>query len=462
MVKIHTLNIEPPVVNASCAWASDYEQLRELYESPYTGAVITRTATFNGFSEDSSNTVAFARDSVTSLNSYGYSPHPLSKYLDWVYTLLTTPCLDGSPPTKPIVISITASTPTVLAEMVENIQGLRKKLRATYSAAASFGAFIPPSSPSRSNRQSAGASSSTATHTATHTATIDPATLIGIELNTSCPNIKDAPPPAYTFAFLLPLLDVLSAAFYSDPTLTIGLKLPPYLYSTRFAEAIRFVHTYTRELRPSVFMNGSNSHPLAAATTEQQDGTGQPQPLRSLNPFAYFACTNTLGNCLLFAEQAFHDPCADPSLAQDPTTTDMDTDDLVAPRGPYAHPPSPSPTPSSSSASSTSSSPPPQPPSPSCAPSPFALPPALGGMGGESIHPIALGNVYTFARMLAAHPDPAMRRVRVVGIGGVTSAAAAARMRAAGASVVGCATLLGREGVRAFEIIAGHHGHHHS
>lgn len=57
MVKIHTLNIEPAVVNASCAWASDYEQLRELYESAYTGAVITRTATFNGFSEDSSNTV---------------------------------------------------------------------------------------------------------------------------------------------------------------------------------------------------------------------------------------------------------------------------------------------------------------------------------------------------------------------------------------------------------------------
>ncbi|KAH9850651.1 hypothetical protein C2E23DRAFT_929695 [Lenzites betulinus] len=331
MVKIHTLHVEPPVVNASCAWASDYEQLRELYESPYTGAVITRTATFNGFSEDSSNTVAFAKDSFTSVNSYGYSPHALSKYLDWVYTLLTTPCLDGSPPTKPIIISITASTPTVLAEM-----------------------FIPPSSPTRSNRHSAGAAPSTSTHAPTHTGGIDPATLVGIELNTSCPNIKDAPPPAYTFAFLLPLLDVLSSAFYSDPSITIGLKLPPYLYSTRFAEAIRFVHTYTREIRPAV-------------------------------------------------------------------------------------------------------TPPPHPPSPSFAPSPFALPPALGGLGGESIHPISLGNVYTFARLLAAHPDHAIRRIRVIGIGGVTSAAAAGRMRAAGASVVGCATLLGREGVRAFEIIAGHH-----
>lgn len=58
MVKIHTLHIEPPVVNSSCAWATDYEQLRELYDSPYTGALITRTATFNGFSEDASNVVS--------------------------------------------------------------------------------------------------------------------------------------------------------------------------------------------------------------------------------------------------------------------------------------------------------------------------------------------------------------------------------------------------------------------
>ncbi|KAI0666228.1 hypothetical protein C8Q78DRAFT_1083169 [Trametes maxima] len=436
MVKVHTLHIEPPVVNASCAWASDYEQLRELYDSPHTGAVITRTATFNGFSEDSSNTVAFAKDSVTSVNSYGYSPHPLSNYLDWVYTLLTTPCLDGSPPTKPVIISITASTPTVLAEMVDNIQTLRKKLRATYSASTSFGEFIPPS-PSRANHASTSAPS-TSTLTAHRPPIHDPATLVGIELNTSCPNIKDAPPPAYTFALLVPLLDVLSSAFYADPSLTIGLKLPPYLYSTRFVEVIRFVHTYTREIRPAVFMSGS-SHQLADA-----DG----HALRSLNPFAYLACTNTLGSCLFFADQAFYDP-ADTSRLQDPSSDSMMMDDGRASSPASSHSSLGSPT-------SNSSTPPPQPPSPSIQPSPFALPPGLGGLGGESLHPISLGNVYQFARLLAAHPDPAMRRVRVFGIGGVTSAAAAARMRAAGASVVGCATLLGREGVRAFEIIAGH------
>ena len=57
MVRVHTLNIDPPVANASCAWASDYIQLRELYETLYTGAVTTRTATLNGFPESEMHTV---------------------------------------------------------------------------------------------------------------------------------------------------------------------------------------------------------------------------------------------------------------------------------------------------------------------------------------------------------------------------------------------------------------------
>ncbi|TBU26362.1 hypothetical protein BD311DRAFT_451748 [Dichomitus squalens] len=434
MVRIHTLNIEPAVVNSSCAWASDYEELRDLYDSPYTGAVITRTATFNGFSEDASNTVALAKSTVSSINSYGYSPHPLSKYLEWIYTILTTPMLDGSPPTKPVIISITASTPTVLTEMVENIQTLRKKLRASYSASV-FGDFAP-SSPGQARRSSPGASSSNQTLTAF---VPDPATLVGIELNTSCPNIKDAPPPSYNFQFLLPHLDVLSSAFYADSTLTIGLKLPPYLYQTRFVEVVRFLHTYTREVRTATFFRGSgNNH----AQPNQHVS-------RFLNPFAYLACTNTLGNCLLFAEDSLTNPSGTSADPERPSADSMETDEPTSPArfSSPSNPPSPS---------STGSTPPPHPPSPSTTPSIFALPTPLGGLGGDALHPIALGNVYSFARLLAAHPDPAMRRIRIIGIGGVTSAAAAARMRQAGASVVGCATLLGREGVRAFEILAGH------
>ena len=57
MVDINRIRIEPPIINASCAWASELAQLEELYNSPYTGAVTTRTATMGGFAEDSSHAV---------------------------------------------------------------------------------------------------------------------------------------------------------------------------------------------------------------------------------------------------------------------------------------------------------------------------------------------------------------------------------------------------------------------
>jgi dihydroorotate dehydrogenase (fumarate) len=62
-----------------------------------------------------------------------------------------------------------------------------------------------------------------------------------IELNTSCPNIADCPPPANNFPSLAPLLGVLAEHYWKDPTLTLGLKLPPYVWSTRtqFEEVIR-------------------------------------------------------------------------------------------------------------------------------------------------------------------------------------------------------------------------------
>ena len=47
-----------------------------------------------------------------------------------------------------------------------------------------------------------------------------------------------------------------------------------------------------------------------------------------------------------------------------------------------------------------------------------------------------------------------MNRIIIIGVGGVTTPAAVSRMRKAGAQVVACATLLGRMGVRAFEILS--------
>ena len=100
---------------------------------------------------------------------------------------------------------------------------------------------------------------------------------VGIELNTSCPNITGSPPPAYHMADLTPILDVLARYFWEDRTLMIGLKLPPYVYSTQFDDLLRSVATYS-----------------------QSDPNDES---RRISPFAFLTSVNTLGQTLFFAEQ---------------------------------------------------------------------------------------------------------------------------------------------------------------
>ncbi|KAF8845476.1 FMN-linked oxidoreductase [Paxillus ammoniavirescens] len=326
MVEIHGITISPPLVNTSCAWASDEKQLTELFDCPYTGAVTTRTATLGGFKEDSSHTVAFLKDSLSSLNSYGYSPHPLFNYVGpqgWVRRILKR----SPDSTKPFIISITDSSPEDLRTMLNSIQGLR--------------AF----NPSWASR-------------------------VAVEFNASCPNIKGHPPPSYDFPSLRPFLDVFSDFFWKDQTLTIGIKLPPYFAATQFVDVVNGIAAYSRP-----------------------DSTSD----RSINPFAFFTCTNTLGNSLVFADQ----------------TVDGSGDAGE-----------------------------------------FAVPPGVGGLAGEAIHSLSLGNVYSFSRLLAQSQDLALREIVIIGAGGVTSPEAVSRMHRAGAKVVGCATLLGKLGVAAFEHIS--------
>lgn len=152
-------------------------------------------------------------------------------------------------------------------------------------------------------------------------------------------------------------------------TLTIGLKLPPYISRDQYTEVITALQ--------SLVVSDANETPKSA--------------------FAFLTCTNTLGSSLLFSNQ---------------TTTDSATA--------------------------------------------FAVPTVLGGVAGETLHPLALGNVFTFKQLLTSNEAIAagLGDVRIVGVGGVTSKEAAARMRQAGADIVGCATLLGKEGIRAFEILS--------
>ena len=95
MVRIHTIDIVPPIANASCAWASDYEQLRELYECPHTGAVTTRTATLTGFAEDGKHTVwgsgCLASEAANSLDASIGRVHFSNQFNTQLIRLLAAP-----------------------------------------------------------------------------------------------------------------------------------------------------------------------------------------------------------------------------------------------------------------------------------------------------------------------------------------------------------------------------------
>ncbi|KAF9015406.1 hypothetical protein BDQ17DRAFT_1418479 [Cyathus striatus] len=326
MVNIGSIHISPALINTSCAWSSDLQQLQDLYDSPYTGAVTTRTATTAGYRENDSNTVTFATESLTTLNSFGYSPYSLAIYLEWIEQVLTSS--KNSTNTKPFIVSITASDPNTLQSMVASIQELRRKL-----------GDIPDS------------------QTRMHSSRI------AIELNTSCPNIPNASPSGYVFGTLLPMLKVFMEEHAKDNSLTIGLKLPPFVYKEQFTAVLDVIDSIS-------YMGESTGCPIS-----------------------FFTCTNTLGNSLLFSEQG--DPVDD--RAQ------------------------------------------------------FALPTVVGGLAGDLLHPLALGNVYTFNQLLQNHKK--LKNIVIIGAGGVTSKEAAKRMRKAGAAVVGCATLFGRMGICAFEAL---------
>jgi dihydroorotate dehydrogenase (fumarate) len=76
----------------------------------------------------------------------------------------------------------------------------------------------------------------------------------------------------------------------------------------------------------------------------------------------------------------------------------------------------------------------------------------IGGLAGAAVHPLALGNVSTMRRLL--DEDENTRDVLVIGVGGVEDAEGVKRMRSVGAGAVGCASALGRFGVRIFEKMA--------
>ncbi|KAG9186659.1 dihydroorotate dehydrogenase (fumarate) [Alternaria panax] len=215
-----SLTINPPLLNSANPWCTTLGQLQELYNSPHTGAITTRTSLISGFPHDpnhhqftffnpsthasSTPNKDLAGDSSTtgSLNTLGYSPLPLSTYLTFVQTISDNLDDDAPPPHgrkthKPIIISVTGSA---------------KEIAQCYHAIRELGQTVKMR--------------------------------LAMEINLSCPNIPGKTPPAYDFATLAAYLEALKTEIDiglikmggqpEEERVAIGIKVPPYTYQEQF------------------------------------------------------------------------------------------------------------------------------------------------------------------------------------------------------------------------------------
>lgn len=237
-----------PLLNSASPWASSKEQLAQLYASPYTGAVTVRTSLLNGWNHDDDvNQWTFydARVNVavpqrspnanSSFNTLGYSPTSLPQYLAIIEAIVAD---SGKPPAKPFVVSVTGSPDDVV------------KCKNLISECASR-TSIP----------------------------------LLMEINLSCPNILDMPPPAYSGESLRQFLFALQRDIVSrseTASIPIGLKTAPYTYHGQFRTLVD-----------------------ALAATAANNSTC---------PISFITATNTLGNSLLM-DQPDASPEWSPTLA---------------------------------------------------------------------------------------------------------------------------------------------------
>lgn len=238
------LAFDPPLLNSANPWATTKDDLEALYQCPHTGAITIRTACANGFHHDSAthqycffepqsqrlrgHSVAthpllpqpdsIPDDSISSLNTLGYSPFSVHEYLQIIDDLLLSFDLKGKS-TKPIIFSVAGSITDVL-DHYRSISHLQLKLNRSRSISAR----------------------------------------LLMEINLSCPNIVGKPPPAYSkeelLKYLIPLLD-------ADPdgseSIEVGIKTPPYTYQTQFDELISALLESSKDRCPISFITATNT-----------------------------------------------------------------------------------------------------------------------------------------------------------------------------------------------------------
>lgn len=290
------LMINPPLLNSANPWCTTLEELQELYNCPFTGAVTTRTSLLNGFPHDSNihqytffnptthsaspDNANASADQTGSLNTLGYSPILLGEYLKFIKTIsdrtrearsfasstsLPSPSLPSSPTIKPFIISVTGSIDEVL-QCYRLITAHQQNV------------LMP----------------------------------LAMEINLSCPNIPNTPPLAYHTDRLAEYLIALKAEVATQllsqppsqqqelaaPQVPIGIKIPPYTHADQYHNLINAL--------------------LASAVAS---------PSTVSTPVSFITATNTLGSALLLSPRL--EAPSSPTLT---TTTSSSTSSAVLPR----------------------------------------------------------------------------------------------------------------------------------
>ncbi|MCJ1246509.1 dihydroorotate dehydrogenase [Trapelia coarctata] len=229
------LMVDYPLLNSANVWASTEEELEELYRAEYAGAITIRTSLLNGFQHDDKvhqyclfdfNSPSYKHDSKStggkmdniapsSLNTLGYSPVPLREYIQ-IISDLELPI--QMPQRKPVIFSVTGS----VEEVVQCYQLLEQKKNPVWTSWM-------------------------------------------MEINLSCPNIPNKPPPAYSRNALVSYLMALRN--HGISTVPVGIKTPPYTYQGQFDDLISA---------------------LLEVTSDEQGC-----------PVSFITATNTLGSCFV-------------------------------------------------------------------------------------------------------------------------------------------------------------------
>ncbi|MCJ1414077.1 dihydroorotate dehydrogenase [Xylographa parallela] len=223
--------LDPPLLNSANVWATTEEDLDALYRCPATGAVTIRTSLLNGFAHDDkihqycffdTDSMSFDQESSlpndagtkmkesSSLNTLGYSPTSLESYIEMTLRIEKRAVHDSVHRHKPMIFSTTGTA----AEVAKCGQLLQSRAQRNFSTWM-------------------------------------------MEVNLSCPNIMDKPPPAYSRDGLLQYLTALQNARLEIP---IGIKTPPYTYQGQFNDLIgALLETTSCAKCPISFITATNT-----------------------------------------------------------------------------------------------------------------------------------------------------------------------------------------------------------